>query len=514
MRILLGLLLIAPSLWLAAQSTDLPFFGRYFDDGLYLASAQGIAEGQGYRLMSLPGAPPQVKYPPLLPALMAAAWKAQPQFPQVLNVASWLAWLPFPLLLGVVWAWLRALPLSEYGRAGVMVVLALNYHLLLSSRLVMTDLWGLVFLLAALVAYTRGALALAGLALAAGCMTRTACLPLLLVLPAFLLWERRSRDAAKILLAALPALIWWYGRKWMLGPAPGDNFVYAYSEYGDHLQPMRLFDNLPQFVSSAGWLFVSGGPDVWWTSFLPAVFFVGGLAGIVRGWNAMPAIRPYVAFGACYSAIVLSWRFVPEPRFLLPLLPLLAVGLASEAERLASLVRASWHKGQRGGAMVVAAVFSLLFGFGLFIGVHGCLVKLPEDFATDRQARGRLQPFLGWARGNLPADAKVVGSFDGSFYLETGRRGARIPDHLQMKAGETRPLEAVLGGWARYALANGFTHLVVTEADFGLEAAPDQLAAVDRQAQRVPELQMVFRSAQAVCYRLVSREPVIHSGLN
>ncbi len=521
MRLVLGFLVLAPSLWLATQSMDLPFFGRYFDDGLYLASAQGIAEGRGYRLISLPGTPPQVKYPPFLPTLMAVAWKARPQFPAVLAVASWLAWLPFPLLLLGCWRWLQLLPLHLYSRAAVMIALGVNYHLLLASRLIMTDLWGLVFLMAAWVAHARGAVLLTGLAVAAGCLTRSACLPLLLVLPAFLVWEhrhgplhQRGRDALKLLLVAAPALAWWYGRKLLLSPVRGDNFVYAYSEYADHLQPLRILDNLPAYISSAGWLFLGGGPDLWWTSFLPMVFFAGALAGIVRGWTATPVIRPYLVFAVIYSAIVLSWRFSPEPRFLLPLLPLFAAGLAGEAERLAVLVRRSWTKGQQGSAVAVTAVFALLFGFAIFTGLYATAVKLPRDFAIDRQARARLEPFLRWARSRLPADSRVAGSFDGWFYLQTGHRGARIPDHLQVKEGDTRPMEAVLGAWARYSLANGYTHFVVTEADFGLAAAPDQLAALAERARQVPELTVLYESPAALCYRLATRAPSVHSGLN
>lgn len=498
---------MAPSLWLAAQSTDLPFFGRYFDDGLYLASAQGLAQGQGYRLMSLPEAPPQVKYPPLVPAMMSLAWRMQPEFPAVLGAASWLAWLPLPLVLGVSALWLRTLALSAAARWGILAALAVNYHLLLSSRQVMTDLWGLGFTLAALVAFARGAPILAGLAVAAACLTRTAGLPLLLVLPAFALWERRWWDAGRIALAAAPALLWWYGRKLLLAPAVADTFTYAYSEYGDHLQPARILDNLPHYISSVGWLFVSGGPEAWWTGFLPTVFFVGGVAGLVRAWPAMPAIRPYIAFGLIYSVIVLCWRFTPQPRFLLPLLPLFAVGLAGETGRLVHLVRLSWARGSRGGAVAVATLFGLLVGYAFWTGVHGLAVKLPQDFATDRVSRARLEPFLGWARASLPAQARVAGSFDGWFYLETGRRGARIPDHLQMKAGDTRPLATVLRDWARYALANDYTHFVITEADFGMAASPEQLAEVDLQARRVPELQADYRSAAAVCYRLVRPTP-------
>src|SRR5574340_1031798 len=42
-------------------------FGRYHDDTLYFSSAQALAQGRGYILPSLPGNPPQTKYPILYP---------------------------------------------------------------------------------------------------------------------------------------------------------------------------------------------------------------------------------------------------------------------------------------------------------------------------------------------------------------------------------------------------------------------------------------------------------------
>ena len=55
--------------------------GGFYDDGIYLALARGVAEGGGYRLPFLPGAPPGVHYPPLYPGLLAAIWGAWPGFP-------------------------------------------------------------------------------------------------------------------------------------------------------------------------------------------------------------------------------------------------------------------------------------------------------------------------------------------------------------------------------------------------------------------------------------------------
>ena len=55
--------------------------GSFHDDGIYVANAKALAEGQGYRSIGLPGAPYQTKYPPLFPSILAILWRIWPDFP-------------------------------------------------------------------------------------------------------------------------------------------------------------------------------------------------------------------------------------------------------------------------------------------------------------------------------------------------------------------------------------------------------------------------------------------------
>jgi hypothetical protein len=71
--------------------------GIYHDDGVYISTAKALAEGQGYRLINLPDAPVQTKYPLLYPVLLALIWKLWPAFPDNLLAMQWLT-----LLLGAV----------------------------------------------------------------------------------------------------------------------------------------------------------------------------------------------------------------------------------------------------------------------------------------------------------------------------------------------------------------------------------------------------------------------------
>ena len=60
--------------------------GLFHDDAIYISTAKGLAQGDGYRLVDVPGQPLQTKYPILYPALLSAVWKAWPAFPD--NLAA------------------------------------------------------------------------------------------------------------------------------------------------------------------------------------------------------------------------------------------------------------------------------------------------------------------------------------------------------------------------------------------------------------------------------------------
>ena len=67
-------------LWFIWQHRDMPSFGAIQDDGIYMLSARAISQGDSYRLTHLPSQPLQTKYPPLLPAAVAAIWTLAPGF--------------------------------------------------------------------------------------------------------------------------------------------------------------------------------------------------------------------------------------------------------------------------------------------------------------------------------------------------------------------------------------------------------------------------------------------------
>jgi hypothetical protein len=80
-------LILAAHLFLVLHLHPTQLFGLQQDDALYFSSAKALAEGRGYILPSLPGAPAATKYPILYPWLLSWVWRANPNFPANLSLA-------------------------------------------------------------------------------------------------------------------------------------------------------------------------------------------------------------------------------------------------------------------------------------------------------------------------------------------------------------------------------------------------------------------------------------------
>lgn len=81
MGLKLGIVLLcAAVLYWSALSPDI--LGFYHDDGVYAVTAKALAEGEGYRIISLPGSPVQMTYPIFYPAVLSVVWRIFPHFPE------------------------------------------------------------------------------------------------------------------------------------------------------------------------------------------------------------------------------------------------------------------------------------------------------------------------------------------------------------------------------------------------------------------------------------------------
>src|SRR5262245_34904893 len=77
LAILLGLLIGIAGVW--SSSKDV--LGLFHDDGIYAVVAKSLHDGTGYRIISLPTAPDQTKYPFLYSYILSWLWSLDPKFP-------------------------------------------------------------------------------------------------------------------------------------------------------------------------------------------------------------------------------------------------------------------------------------------------------------------------------------------------------------------------------------------------------------------------------------------------
>jgi hypothetical protein len=114
------LVALIPSAWLASESRDMPHLAALSDDGIYFVCAKSLAQGTGYRIISLPDQPFQTKYPPLFSWMLSLIWRINPSFPSNLWLASLFAWAQLPVLTVLTWLLFREIGPRILASAGFM----------------------------------------------------------------------------------------------------------------------------------------------------------------------------------------------------------------------------------------------------------------------------------------------------------------------------------------------------------------------------------------------------------
>lgn len=441
--------------------------GVFYDDGIYTALARSLAEGHGYRLLYLPGAPAAVRYPPLYPGFLALLWRLWPSFPDnvvlfraanalLLGIfaggfAAYLARrraLPAPAAALLVVAGATAIPLLSVGTVlfaePLFLVLALGAWWLADAAMRGGGRRALALAVGAgVVAGLAGLTRSIGVAVAGG-----VCLALLL--------GRRRREALAAAAAALVLLAPW--QLWTAAHRAGVPAVLAatYGTYGD-------------FLHQAGWRWIS--PDLLWDALRPLGYLAfatvrpawhpwfGAPALVVLVTGCVALTRRVPALGwslALYVAVVLLWPYAPD-RFLWALLPVLVVALAMGG---AAVWRAggertdAWRWALR--ALAVAGIVPVLIGFGRY-QVTGFARRWPT--ATQRGISASFEQVLPWVRSRTPESAVLAGEDEALLWLYSGRQA--VPSYLWHLDGR-RDVSFGPDSLRAFFDRSGVTHVILT----------------------------------------------------
>jgi len=243
---------------LIALATWLPRFqgpiDLRFDAGVYYELGAGLARGEGYRILSEPGKPEGLQYPPALPLLVAGhMWLTGTGEAEIVGTALRRTYFAFTLALGVL-TWIlarRHLPALWATMAGIMVLI--HVHGLMLSDVLFAEIPSaicvVVFALL-LGPRTRSTAdwpreaAVYGVAVT-GYLLRTANVALLAVWVAEALLRREwMRGVKRGLLAALPVFAW-QAHVWRVEHSPDYlRPAYAYQRASYHYHNVSYPENM------------------------------------------------------------------------------------------------------------------------------------------------------------------------------------------------------------------------------------------------------------------------------
>jgi len=476
-------LALMPALWVLASNRDIPQFGTYQDDGLFLIGAKSLSEHQGYRISNLPGEPFQTKYQPLHAWVLTGLWSLNRDFPANLVLVSVylaVALVSFIALSGLLF---RSFGFSPLESAALSAFLALSPWIVYWATVPFSD-----YLFAALVAGTflllnRRLFLAAGLIAAAACLTKSAGV---LIVPAVLIGGFRGRDwrsVATFLAPVLPAIAGWtlWANSHRL--SSDQPILWYYTDYigaflkngGLRVLPQIIPHNIVSIMTASGSVLIHDLPDSMPGRFLCILVVAAMVTGAVRIVKRTGFIE-YPAFCLLLTLTLAVWNFSPSVRLMLPILPLLAIGLYLEGRVLAQLIQRSLQ-GKDFGNRVTACVILAGIVLGSLYGVrqNGIFItrNIPALLQQSRALTARSREVFRWCRSSLPQSAVVLASDDTLVYLYTGRKSVRpVPNSVAFYTNDHAGMLANFTHLNEVAGAFGITHILIGPGDYETEFEP------------------------------------------
>ncbi len=465
--------------------------GVFYDDGIYAVLARSLAEGRGYRLLHLPGAPAAVHYPFGYPLFLAALWKLGPAFPA--NTGLLLG--ANAVLMGVFAALATAylgprLPLPRGVTALTVTAACLAVPMIAVATVLFSEPLFLVLAAGALWsadAAREGAgprgwrlAALAGVLAGLAALTRSIGVSVILGVVVAIGLRARGRGALAAGLAAAVLMPWLVFARANAG-ATDPAMVSNYGTYGqflaqagtDWFSPGSLVDLLVPLGAVAL-------PPLGTTARI--VLGLAALAVMLRGGAVLLRRTPALAVMLVgYLAIVALWPYGPS-RFLWGIMPWLAAALAAGVAVLWTADGAASGALRSRRALAAAAGAACAAGY-LWTQSGGWLRGAAT--AAQRDISATLGEVLPWIREGTDSTAIIAGEDEALLYLYTGRRA--VPSFLWRVRG--RDAESFGPDTLKAFLERtGATHLILSGP--GSDAAP----TVDALLGRHPGLLRVVRA--------------------
>jgi hypothetical protein len=422
--------------------------GAFQDDAIYVVLAKALANGEGYRMINLPGSPHATHYPPGYPFFLSLLWRLSPSFPD--NIVLFKFANAFWLGLSATGAWVFArqrlgwnvLSSALAGAAGTLSILVL-----LVTGVVLSEPMFMALLFPALLLSERasedGSVSVAiaaGLACGALALVRTlgaVIVPAALVLMIFRRrWWNAIAFAGTAALCLVPWQLWLNTWQHEIPPvlmgkygAYGPWLAQGFREGGLEFARGVLTANVQSLDRFLNYAFMPIMP-VWPRAIAFLTVCALGVTGV-----GLLARRATVSatFLALYAVVILLWPFEPD-RFVLAIWPLLTLCA------LGGIV-ALWQwrpsrpvaRGLRYVALLPVAAISL--GFAVY-NVRG--YRQQWWASVQRDAGRRAKPIVEWVATQTELTDVLMTDDDLIVYLYAGRRG--MPTSAFLARERVRPL--------------------------------------------------------------------------
>lgn len=508
---------LLPGAWFAWQNRAMAHMGAYHDDALYWTAGKSLASGS-YRILSLPDQPPQTKYPPLLPAMLALVWLVSPSFPGNLPLAVLLQWILLPVYLWLCWRMFLRWGWPAWAAALLVLLVAAGPYTSIFGVSTLTEVPFSILLLIAFAlledpSESRRKPFLAGLCAAAAFLTRTNAIAIVISVPCILALERRWREIPRFLALPTLAAAGWFG--WVAthtSPAPTDIVAYYTSYAGFYARtfslselPNRAWMNLSSVFESLSRLVVfSVAQDVWYRMFA-WLLAVMGIAGGIRLIGL--GRRHFPAFAVVFALELVVWQYPPDPRFLFPLLPCFAACLTTKLTEVGTAVAmGTRHKdaSQRITAWILAALIAAVPVAAAWTNLQALTTMVPYFFASQRAILAERTPAYQWIAANTGPGDRFVAYDDVLLYLYTGRRGysyAVLPGMVYHEPGfavrdRFRKLPAEWRG-------QGVRYLLSIASDFGRDFQDEGREALEELLRDRAHFRLVYSAGAARVFEIV-----------
>ncbi len=497
------------------------FFSTYHDDTVYFSSAAALAQGRGYILPSVPGTPPQTKYPVFYSWVLSWVWRLYPSFPGNVVPASWLTVGFACLFLVLSVLMLRKLPLAGEWTA-LLCVMFCAFHpvFLFLSICVLSDIPFIALAMGAMLAADRAfadrngnRFVIAAAVLACLCfLTRVAGVAVIVGIILAGAYRSSYRRVALFLLVVVPLLslhAWWSaGRQSQFADANTGEIAWrqTWAWYTNYVEYWKLsIPDLPTFgamlsynlrellLSPSGFclsLPLGGATSVAGTLF-SITLTAGILSGLIRqarqgNWKTIHFVLPL------YCGMLLLLNYAVFDRYLILFLPLFYAGVFVEGRYILREIARALSSRRSVLEVATAGVLGVLV-----VGVAAStLYQYLGNSRQGLQKMGRARVALmqekrqvyDWIRRNTEPSDRFVSYEDADLYLHTGRQAMRPIAFATgvVYTGDSKALQAQLDQFPSVARRIGARYWVSAEGDFDMDLTSPLLN------KKIAELQAVL----------------------